>query len=135
MGIKAFATDERKQYANLSYEDIMDACEKSGNMGWLEEAMTRKVEHYKFQRVTITDENGKKRKVVDKTLPKVLEYRKPTFIELKEMYLVEICGVKPAVKRVKPMTMEEKLALRLGQIEAAKEAEKDEIGEKLGFKK
>ena len=136
MAVKAYATDERAKFADLSFEDIMSACEKAGQMGWLEEAMNRPMEHWKWQRRTVEiPETGKKKKVIDKTLPKVMELRKPTFIELKEMYMVEICGIKPAKKKPKPLTMAEKLALRLGEIEAAKEEEADEIDKKLGFEK
>lgn len=133
--VKAFATDERAKYADLSFEDIMTACEKADKMGWLEEAMSRPMEHWKYQRRTVIDDNGKRRKIVDKTLTKVMELRKPTFIELKEMYLVEICGVAPAKKKIKPLTMAEKLALRLGQLEEEAEAKADAIDKKLGFDK
>lgn len=112
-----FGTEARQEFKDLTFEEIMDWCVEKGKVGWLTEAMNRKMEHWKYQRVSVIGADGKKRKVVDKTLPKVLEYRKPTFIELKEMYLVEICGIAPAKKKIKPLTMEEKLALRLGQLE------------------
>lgn len=116
MAVKAFGTDVRAKFKDLTFEEIMDACAANDNMGWLEEAMNRPIEHWKWQRRKETDENGKTRKVIDKTLPKVKEYRKPTFIELKEMYLVEICGVPAAKKREKPLTMADKLALKLAEM-------------------
>lgn len=112
---------ERKALKDVTFEEIMENCIAYGKEEWLEEAMNRKVEHWKYQKTTIIDENGKKRKVVDKTLPKKMEYRKPTFIELKEMYLVEVCGLAPAEKEEKEPTMAEKFAARMAALKAAKE--------------
>ena len=110
----------RKEFKDMDFEEIMEFCIEKGQVGWLEEAMNRKIEHYRYQRVSVVGKDGKKRKVVDKTLPKVLEYRKPTFFELKEMFLVEMCGIAPAEKKEKPVSMAEKLALKLADIEAKK---------------
>lgn len=125
MAVKAFGTEVRAKFKDLTFEEILENCAKDNQMGWLEEAMERPIEHWKWQRRTEVDENGKKRKVVDKTLPKVKEYRKPTFIELKEMYLVELCGVPAAKKKPKVMTMADKLALKLAEMADTKEKAAD----------
>ena len=101
MAVKAFATEARAEFKDLTFEEIMNICVEKGKVDWLESAMSRKMEHYKFQKVSVVGADGKKHKVVDKTLPKVLEYRKPTFIELKEMFLVEICGIPAGKKKIK----------------------------------
>lgn len=114
-------SDARAEFKDLTFEAMAKACIASGNAAWLQEAMNRQMPSYKWQKTTIVDEaTGKKRKVIDKTKPKVMELRKPTFIQLKEMYLVEIVGLPAADKSEadKPVSMADKFAALLAEAEA-----------------
>ena len=110
-------SEARAQFKDLTFEDMAKACIASGNAAWLDKAMNTPVPSYRWQKTTVVDEDGKKRKVIDKSKPKKMELRKPTFIQLKEMYLVEILGLPAADKSdaEKPVSMADKFAALLAQ--------------------
>lgn len=110
----AFKDDKRREFIGMDFEELMDICIKEGHQDWLKEALSREIPHYRYQK-SIVEIDGKKKKIVNKALPMKLEYRKPTFVELKEMFFVEICGFEPAKKKEKPVSMADRLAARLAK--------------------
>lgn len=122
-GIKPFGTEARKEFKDLKFEEIVEICLEKGKEEWLEEAMKRPMPRKKWQKTTVVDENGKKKRVVDKTKPQIDYLGKPTFIELKEMFLVEIIGIEPAKKEEteKKLSMAEMFALKKAEFAAKQE--------------